>query len=187
MVAAGSGSGLVAAPPEGPAQPVDRIGSGANERREQPLDLVAGERDQPVRSGMAGMFCRTGDRQESVREHGQGDPARGEAAHLVLVQSRKTLPRLECLLNSPSRPGDMDQRGKGCRSGRGATVVGPFAGCTVAADQQLVMIRSGVCRPGPGSKGTASTTGQSSTWPLLQVAGLVDDETARSSCRCSTT
>lgn len=55
--------------------------------REQALDLVSGEWEQPDRDGAAGVLVGTDDRKEGVGEHGQGGPARpqGEAADLVLV------------------------------------------------------------------------------------------------------
>lgn len=92
------GSGLVAASPGGPAEPVGCIAHGPDdERREQSLDLVAGERNQPVRGGMAGVFVGRDDGEEGVGEHGQSDPARprGEAADLVFVQSGQALSGLE--------------------------------------------------------------------------------------------
>jgi hypothetical protein len=48
-VVAGLGSGLVAASPDGSAKLVDRVKDALDdERDEQSLDLVAGERYQPV-------------------------------------------------------------------------------------------------------------------------------------------
>ena len=97
-------AGLVAATPVGPAEPVGRIVHGPDdEGREQSLDLVAGERDQIVRGGMAGVFVSADDGEEGVGEHGQGDPARprGEAAELVLVQSGQALSGLEGFLHPP--------------------------------------------------------------------------------------
>lgn len=102
---AGLGSGLVAAAPGGPAEPVGCIVHGPDDqRREQSLDLVAGERDQLVRGGMAGVFVGADDGEEGVSEHGQGDPAGpgGEAANLVLVQSSQALSGLEGFLHPPS-------------------------------------------------------------------------------------
>lgn len=138
---AGLGSGLMATSPGGPAEPVGRIVHGPeDECREQALELVAGERDQPVRGGVAGVFIGADDGEEGVREHGQGDPAgpRGEAADLVLAQSGQALSGLKGLLHSPSRPSNPHQRGQGHRGRRPAAVVGEFASGAIAADQQLV-------------------------------------------------
>ena len=117
---AGLGAGLVATSPGGPAEPVGHVVHGLDDKyREQSLDLVAGERDQPVRGGMAGVFVGSDDGEEGVGEHGQGDPARprGEAAELVLVQSGQAFSGLEGLLHPPSRPGDADQCGQGAGAG----------------------------------------------------------------------
>lgn len=120
---AGLGSGLVAASPSGPGEPVGCIVHGLDDLcREQSLDLVAGERDQPVRGGMAGVFVSTDDSEEGVSEHGQGDPAGpgGEAADLVFVQYGQALSGLECFFHPPSRPGDAHQRGQGRQGWREA-------------------------------------------------------------------
>ncbi len=85
---AGLGSGLLAASPVGPAEPVGCTVHGPDdERGERSLDLVAGERDQPVRGGMAGVSVSADDGEKGAGEHDQGDPARprGEPADLVLV------------------------------------------------------------------------------------------------------
>ncbi len=74
---ASPGSRMVAPPPGGPVQPVSCLVSGPDEERcEQALDLVAGERDQSVRGGVAGVFVGADDGKEGVSEHGQGDSAR---------------------------------------------------------------------------------------------------------------
>jgi hypothetical protein len=94
-VVAGLGSGLVVASPVGPAEPVDGVQNGADdERDEQVLDLVAGERYAGVRCGVAGMFVCSDGGEEGVREHGHGDPAGPGrvAADLVLVQCGQALP-----------------------------------------------------------------------------------------------
>lgn len=101
---AGLGSGLVAASPVGPAEPVDSVVDGLDdERDEQSLDLVAGERYEGVGCGVAVAFVRADDGQEGVREHGQGDPAGPGrvAADLVLVQGGQALAGLEELLHPP--------------------------------------------------------------------------------------
>ncbi|GAA2436722.1 hypothetical protein GCM10010191_59410 [Actinomadura vinacea] len=51
-----------------------------DKHREQALDLVTGERDQPVRGGMAGVFVGADDGEEGVGEHGQGHRGGREAA-----------------------------------------------------------------------------------------------------------
>lgn len=58
--------------PGGPAEPVGHVAHGPDERCEQSLDFVAGERDQPVRGGMASVFVGPDDGEEDVGEHGQG-------------------------------------------------------------------------------------------------------------------
>jgi hypothetical protein len=72
-------------------------------RIEQPLDLVAGERDEPVRYGVPGVFVGADNGEEGVSEHGQGDPAGpgGVAADLVLVESGQAFSGLEGLLHPP--------------------------------------------------------------------------------------
>ena len=60
-VVAGSGSGLVAATPVGPAEPMGRVVDAlGGEGDEQAGDLVAGERDQRVRGGTAAVFVESG-------------------------------------------------------------------------------------------------------------------------------
>lgn len=96
------GSGLVAASPVGPAEPVDGVVDGLDdERDEQSLDLVAGERYEGVECGVVGVFVRADDGHEGVGEHGQGDPAGPGrvAADLVLVQGGQALAGLEELLH----------------------------------------------------------------------------------------
>jgi hypothetical protein len=70
---------------------------------EQSLDLVAGERDKPVRCGAPDVFVGADNGEEGVSEHGQGDPAGpgGVAADLVLVESGQALSGLEGLLHTP--------------------------------------------------------------------------------------
>ena len=82
------------------------VTSGTGEqRREQVLDLVAGQPDQPGRRRVAGLFGSGGHHQEGVGHHGQGGPAvpGAPAADLVLVQADQALAGLEALLNPPSR------------------------------------------------------------------------------------
>jgi hypothetical protein len=67
---------LVSASPDRPAQPVAEVTSRTGSQwREQVLDLVAGQPDQPGRRWVAGPFGQGGDHQEGVGEHGQGGPA----------------------------------------------------------------------------------------------------------------
>ncbi|MFE2286454.1 hypothetical protein ACFXDJ_20090 [Streptomyces sp. NPDC059443] len=82
---------------------MDRVKGGPDdERDEQPLDLVAGERYEGVWYGIAVVFVRPDDGEEGVRKHGQGDPAGPGrvAADLVLLQGRQALAELE---NSSTR------------------------------------------------------------------------------------
>jgi hypothetical protein len=66
----------MSASPCRPAQPVVAITSGPGEqRREQVLDLGAGDRDQPGRYPVAGAFGKRCDGQDGVGEHGQRGPA----------------------------------------------------------------------------------------------------------------
>lgn len=70
LVAAGLGSGLVAASPVGPGESVGRAVDGPDdERDEQALDLVAGEGYQFVRLRVTGMFVGEDDGKEGVGEH----------------------------------------------------------------------------------------------------------------------
>lgn len=66
--------------PKVPAKPtttraMTAKGGPDDERDEQPLDLVAGERYQGVWCGIAVVFVRADDGEEGGRERGQGDPA----------------------------------------------------------------------------------------------------------------
>lgn len=59
----------------GPVEPVGRAVDGPDdERAEQALILVAGERDQSVRLPTAGEFVGAEDGEEGVGEHREGDP-----------------------------------------------------------------------------------------------------------------
>lgn len=67
-------SGLMAASPSRPVEPKGRITHGPDEDcREQALDLVAGEWDQPGRGGTAGVLVGRDDREEGVGEVTQRD------------------------------------------------------------------------------------------------------------------
>jgi hypothetical protein len=94
----GAGSGLMAASPVGPVESVDHVVQRLDDNRgEQSLDLVAGQRDQVGWPWTVGVFACTDDRAEGVGEHDQGDPTaqEGVAANLVLVESRQPFLRLE--------------------------------------------------------------------------------------------
>jgi hypothetical protein len=108
------------------------------QRREQVLDLVAGQRDQPGRRRVAGVVGQGGDHQEGVGNHGQGGPAvpGAPAADLMLVQAAKALAGLEAFFDGPAAPGDPDQHGQGYRAGCPAVVEGQLAGLGVATHQQ---------------------------------------------------
>ena len=109
---AGAGPGLVAASPVGPAEPVGCVvGRPNDECDEQALDLVAEQRDQPVRGGIAGVFVRADDSEEGMGEHGEGDPAGPGrvAAELVLVQAGQALSGLERLFDPSSGSRDLHQ------------------------------------------------------------------------------
>jgi hypothetical protein len=74
-VVAGSGSGLVAATPVGPSEPVGRVVDAlGGEGDEQAGDLVAGERDQRVRGGTAAVFVGADHGQERMGERCSGGP-----------------------------------------------------------------------------------------------------------------
>src|SRR6266508_3676962 len=103
---AGTGTGLMSASPQRPAQPVGAITDRLSEQgSEQVLELVAGHRDQARRCRVAGAFGQGCQHQEGVGEHGKGDPAvpGAPAADLVLVQATQALAGLERLFNAPSR------------------------------------------------------------------------------------
>lgn len=94
LVVAGPGSGLVATSPMGPEEPVGRVVDEPDDKRvEQALDLVAGERYQLVRPGMACVFVGADDSEESMGEHRESDPAvpGRPASDLVFVQSGQAL------------------------------------------------------------------------------------------------
>jgi hypothetical protein len=68
---AGLGSGLVTPAPGGPGEPVGYLVHGPGDQGdEQSLDLVAGERDEPVRCGVPGLFDGADNGEEGVGEHG---------------------------------------------------------------------------------------------------------------------
>ena len=113
-------------------------GGTGEQRREQVLDLVAGQADQPGRWWVAGPFSAGGHHQEGVGDHGQGGPAvpGAPAADLVLVQADQALGGLKALLDGPASSGDLDQGGQRDRAWRPAAVEGQLAGLVVAAQQQ---------------------------------------------------
>jgi hypothetical protein len=75
-VVAGAGAGLVSASPPRPAQPVGAVGDGDDdERGEQVLELVAGQRDEAQGWWVAGVLGGCGHHQERGRQQGQGHPA----------------------------------------------------------------------------------------------------------------
>jgi hypothetical protein len=67
----------------------------SQQRREQMLNLAAGQRDQPERRLLASVFGNGRHHQEGVGEQGQGGPAvaGAPAAHLVLGAHRAALTR----------------------------------------------------------------------------------------------
>src|SRR5215218_5644491 len=86
--------------PQRPAPSVAGISDGTgHQRREQVLDLVARQADQPGWWWVAGAFGNRHHDQEGVGDHGQGGPAvpGAPAADLVLVQATKALAGLEAL------------------------------------------------------------------------------------------
>lgn len=143
-VMAGEGSLLMEPPPVRPAEPVGHVVARLRgERDEQALDLVAGQRDQAVRGGAAGVFVGKDYREEGVGEHREGDPAgpRAVAADLVLVESCQPFLGLEGLFHTPPRTSGFDQRSQRDWLGGVAAVIGEFAGGAVASDQELVAAR----------------------------------------------
>jgi len=81
------------------------VTSGTGEqRREQVLDLVAGQADQPGWWWVTGAGGGREHHEEGVGEHGQGGPAvpGAPAAELVLVQADQAFAGLEALLNLPT-------------------------------------------------------------------------------------
>jgi hypothetical protein len=110
-VVAAAGAGLMSSSPQRPAQSVSKVTAGPSEQcREQMLDLVAGQPDQPCRCWVAGPFGQGGHDQEGVSEHRQRDPPvpGAPAAHLVLVETDQALAGLDVLLDGPAPPGDPD-------------------------------------------------------------------------------
>jgi hypothetical protein len=109
---------LMSAPP---VAPVQDAGQGPYRFGDQPVDqsgdLVAGERDQPVR--LMGPGSGGEHREHGVGEHGDQGPASpgGPAADLVLVQAGQGLGGLEGFLDAPAGAGDADQFGQGDRAG----------------------------------------------------------------------
>jgi hypothetical protein len=115
-------------------------------------DLVAGQRDQFRRAGVAGVLEGGGDGQDGGGEHGEGDPPvpGGPAADLVLIQAGQALAGLEVLLDRPAKPGDLDQGGQRDRLRGVAVVEGQFPGAPVPADQQAPVSGAGVADGDPG-------------------------------------
>jgi hypothetical protein len=74
------------------------------------VDLVAGQRDQPVGLGMVGAFCCGERGQKGGGEHRQDGPAvpGGPAADLVLIESDEALAGLKGLVHSPAASGHTD-------------------------------------------------------------------------------
>src|SRR5690606_9407084 len=136
-VVAGSGAVLVSASPVAPAQDACQ---GPDRFDDQPVDqsgdLVAGQRDQPVRS--VGLGGGGEDGEQGVGEHRSQGPASpgGPAADLVFVQAGQGLGGLEGFLGAPAGARDADQFGQRDRAGCVAAVVGQLAVLGVAADQQ---------------------------------------------------
>jgi hypothetical protein len=120
---------------------VEIAGRAGDQGREQVLDLVAGQRDEPRRWRPAAAFGHGRHDQEGVGEHGQGDPAvpGAPAAELVLVQAAQAFAGLEALLHRPPGPGDPDQDRQRHRAGHPAAVEGQLPGLAVAADHQPVL------------------------------------------------
>lgn len=137
---AGLTSGLVAASPAGPAEPVGCVVDGSDDDSdEQALDFVAGERDEGVGCGVAGVFIGADGCEEGVGKHGEGDPAGPGrvATDLVLTQSGQTLAGLERLSTRHLDPATRTSMTSDTGTGESAAVAGEFSGGAVAADQQL--------------------------------------------------
>ncbi|OOV12078.1 hypothetical protein SM007_39505 [Streptomyces avermitilis] len=86
---------------------------------EQALDLVAGQRQQPIGCGPTGMFLDADGDEEGVGEHRKGGPAGpgGIAADLVSSSPASPFPALEGLLHPPSGSGNPHQLGQRHRFG----------------------------------------------------------------------
>lgn len=110
----------MAASPVGPAESVGDVVEGLDDEcYEQVLNLVAGQWDQPVRSGVAGVFVGADDGEEGVGEHREGAPAGpgGVATDLVLIEPGQPFLGLEGLFHTPSGSGDPHQLGQRHRLG----------------------------------------------------------------------
>jgi len=139
----------MSASPDRPAQPVAEITGGTGEqRREQMLDLVAGQPDQPGWWRVPGAVGGRKHHEEGVGEHGQGGPAvpGPPAADLMLVQADQAFAGLEALLDGPAPPGYPDQGGQRDRVGCPAVVEGQLTGPLVAAHQQPALPLAARCR-----------------------------------------
>jgi hypothetical protein len=109
---AGASAGLLPASPPRPAQPVRVVaGRPAGHGREEVLDLVAGQTDQPGWSRTPGVLGDRGHHQEGVRQQGQGGPAVPGAPAATWCWSRPHSPLPACrrLLYPPARPGHPHQ------------------------------------------------------------------------------
>jgi hypothetical protein len=96
-VVAGAGAGLVSASPPRPAQPVGAVGDGGDdERGEQVLELVAGQRDEAQRWWVAGVLGGCGHHQERGRQQGQG--------HLAVPGAPAAGPGADPGRTAPCRP-----------------------------------------------------------------------------------
>ena len=114
---AGSGGGLVPAPPPGPVQLRRWCGRLTGQAGEQAADLVTGQRDQPLIVRVAAGGPAGQDGQEGMGEQGQdGPPVPGcPGPDLVLVQSSQFLAASKTVPGLPPRPGDLHEQGKGHR------------------------------------------------------------------------
>jgi hypothetical protein len=141
-------------------------GGTGHQRREQVLDLVAGQADQPGWWWVAGAVGGREHHEEGVGDHSQGGPAvpGAPAADLVLVQAAKALAGLEALFDGPAAPGDPHQGGQEHGAGCPAAVESQLAGGAVASDQQPVLA------------GLAARMGgavvQADKRPVVQAVGL---------------
>lgn len=145
-VVGGAGAGLMQASPLRPAESMRKIVDRVDQRGEQVLDLATSQGDQVGWRRLVAAFGGCGDGQESVGEHGGGDPAvpGGPATNLVLVQASQALAGLEDLLHRPAPPSHPHQLGQWHRIGGEAAVEGEFAASAIAADQQPPVAGSSV-------------------------------------------
>jgi hypothetical protein len=97
--------------------------------------LVAGQRDQFRRAGVAGVLEGGGGGQGGGGGRDPPVPG-GPAADLVLIQAGQALSGWEVLLDRPAKPGGLDQGGQRDRLRGAAVVEGQFPGARVPADQR---------------------------------------------------